>query len=374
MTTYEEITKVQITRGRKYTAPEPWKFDIEMEIGPERLPYQVVKTIKEDCPVNKDRKVLERWDIILGVEQDITIGWRAKNVKRLIRATGLKCDLILLRPNLYTMGEKAPFKFRSFVRGSMLVGMSTLTECRSYHGALGLAINMHTAWPSFACRSLCLETLRRSAPIVLVVEMTKRHNCEWPSYGFETFKVCEHEGPKRFFRADIVRHVFNVNIVGRMDKAEQIELIRKDLWDIFTKQDLPVTQSAHTPSGARPSEGHPHHLLKSISALREIRLRRCIGVIGKWITALRIHVGTAKGDLLPPETVEKGKQRLWNQIYMGDVLLKLNDFLLFDNEDFVNLRIEIKEKVALTILPLSPMRSFLRTEEPDVNPGAPTLG
>lgn len=37
--------------------------------------------------------------------------------------------------------------------------------------------------------SLCLETLRKCHPIVVVVEMTKRHNCEWPSYGFETFKV-----------------------------------------------------------------------------------------------------------------------------------------------------------------------------------------
>lgn len=73
-------------------------------------------------------------------------------------------------------------------------------------------------------------------------------------------------------------------------------------------------------------------------------------------------LGTVKGELLPAEVVETPKQPLWNQIYMGDVLLKLNDFLLFDNEDFVNLRIEIKEKVALTILPLSPMRSFLRTE------------
>lgn len=45
---------------------------------------------------------------------------------------------------------------------------------------------------------------------------------------------------------------------------------------------------------------------------------------------------------------------------MGDVLLKLDDFLLFDNEDFVNLRVEIKEKVALTILPLSPMRFVFR--------------
>ncbi|XP_022670424.1 uncharacterized protein LOC111259537 [Varroa jacobsoni] len=268
MTGYEKITKVQIRRERKYTAPEPWKFDVEMEIGPERLAYQVIKTIKKDCPVNKDRKILERWDIILGVEDKITIGRRPKEVKQMIRATKLTCNLILLRPNLYTMGEKEPFKFRT----------------------------------------LCLETLRKCAPIVLVVEMTKRHNCEWPSYGFETFKVCEHDGPKRFFRADIVRHVFNVNIIGRMDKAEQIELIRNDLWEIFRKH------------------------------------------------------GTVKGELLPAEVVETPKQPLWNQIYMGDVLLKLNDFLLFDNEDFVNLRIEIKEKVALTILPLSPMRSFLRTE------------
>lgn len=56
--------------------------------------------------------VLERWDIIIGVERKMTIGRRAKNVKQMIRAAGLKCDLILLRPNLYTMGEKEPFKFR----------------------------------------------------------------------------------------------------------------------------------------------------------------------------------------------------------------------------------------------------------------------
>lgn len=65
MTGYEKITKVQIRRERKYTAPEPWKFDVEMEIGPERLAYQVIKTIKKDCPVNKDRVrflfVTERW-------------------------------------------------------------------------------------------------------------------------------------------------------------------------------------------------------------------------------------------------------------------------------------------------------------------------
>lgn len=53
MTSYEEIVRVVINRGKKYGVPEPWKFDIEMEIGPERIPYQVVKVIKKDCPVNK---------------------------------------------------------------------------------------------------------------------------------------------------------------------------------------------------------------------------------------------------------------------------------------------------------------------------------
>lgn len=72
-------------------------------------------------------------------------------------------------------------------------------------------------------------------------------------------------------------------------------------------------------------------------------------------------LGAVEGELETAEFVEDRKLPLWNRIYMGDVLLKLNDFLLFDNEDFVNLRIEIKEKVALTVLPLSPLRSFLRS-------------
>lgn len=55
MTNYQEIAKVQIERGRKYSAPEPWKFDIDMEIGPERFPYQIVKTIKKDSPVNRTK-------------------------------------------------------------------------------------------------------------------------------------------------------------------------------------------------------------------------------------------------------------------------------------------------------------------------------
>ena len=56
--------------------------------------------------------VLQRWDIILGVERCITIGKRPKGVKQLIRNTGTSCRLTLLRPNLYTMGDKEPFKFR----------------------------------------------------------------------------------------------------------------------------------------------------------------------------------------------------------------------------------------------------------------------
>ncbi|XP_028966574.1 uncharacterized protein LOC114828069 [Galendromus occidentalis] len=267
MTSYEEITRVVISREKKYGVPEPWKFDIEMEIGPERIPYQVVKVIKKDSPVNKKTVTLERWDIILGVERSITIGERPKTVKQMIRMTGTSCRLTLLRPNLYTMGEKEPFRFRN----------------------------------------LCLETLRKCNPIVVVVEMTKRHNCEWPSYGFETFKVAERDGPERFFRAEIVRHVFHLNVVGRMDKIDQIEMIRKELWKTFKDR------------------------------------------------------GTVENELESAEPVEDRKLALWNRIYMGDVLLKLNDFLLFDNEDFVNLRIEIKEKVALTVLPLSPLRSFLRS-------------